>query len=397
MSLRRIGVTLLLAGASTWSACAIYDNSLLLPESAAFDGGDLEAGAADGGVDGGHDDAGCQLFGAPPPPTTNDGKENLDVTFAMAAFRLVPNGTASVNHPKAPVAMDLDRRCTCPGPPSCTSPAAKPDCDSDGGGDDATGDMWATFASLAPSQFNDDSLNAGLRLGYNGLLIRMRGYNGGKNDTQVTLIAYESPGTPGVEMKTPTLPKYDGTDVWTVSPASLVGGTGVDAGAGCEGNDTACLPLAFDTNAYVSNGVVVGHVNIPVTAGGVSAKLRVSLTDVVVVAPLIFDGKSYRVDEGQFAGRWEASAFLSSLQSVPDPLDGTQGLCGMSPTYINVKSMACSKRDIVSDPSKDNMGTPCDALSVTVSFSAVQAHLGPIAQGAPLSQRCGAGWSDSCP
>ncbi len=398
MSLRRIAVTVLLAAASIWSACAIYDKSLLLPVQADGDGGDVDAGApAEGGVEAGKAEAGCQLFEPPPPPIANDGNGNVDVTFAMSAFRLVPNGTASVNHPQAPVALDLDQRCTCPGPPSCASPASKPDCDADGGGDDATNTLWATFASLAPGQFNDDGLNAGLRLGYNGLLVRLREYNGGKNDTQVTLIGYESAGTIGVENKMAALPKYDGTDVWTVSPASLVGGTQVDAGAGCEGNDTLCLPVVYDTNAYVSNGVVVGHISVSVTAGGTSTRLRVQLSDVVIVAPLIFDGQSYRVDEALFAGRWALPDFLAALQSVPDPANGMQGLCGASTSYANVRQLACDKRDVMSKQLKDNMGGQCDAMSITVALSAVQAHLGPIVQPAPLEQRCGAGYTDSCP
>ena len=399
MPVRRNAVTLLLAGASIWSACAIYDRSLLLPvTSEKDDSGAADGSAADSSVgDSAASDAGCQLLQPPPPPATEDGTDNVDVTFAMSAFRLVPGGTASVNHPRAPLPMDIDQRCTCPGPPSCTSPAGKQSCDADGGGDDATGDMWATFASLSPSQFNDDALNAGLRLGYNGLLVRLRQYNGGKNDTQVTLIGYESAGTVGVENKMAAIPRYDGTDVWTVDPASLVGGSGVDAGAGCEGNDTICLPLIYDTKAYVSNGVVVGHISVPVTAGGASTKLRVALTDVVLVAPLIADGKSYRVDEGQFAGRWALPDFLDTLQSVPDPVDGMQGLCGASPTYANVKQIACDKRDVMSAQIKDNMGAQCNALSITVSMSAVQAHLGPIFKPAPLAQRCGAGYTDSCP
>ncbi len=398
MERRRAAGILTLAAACAWSACAIYDKSLLLAAPSEGDeAGTADGGGADGAIEAGRRDAGCQIFAPPPPPAKDDASGNVDVVFAMSAFRLVPGGTASVNHPGAPVPMDIDQRCTCPGPPSCTSPAAKPDCDTDGGGDDATGDLWATFAALAPSQFNDDSLNTGLRLGYNGTLIRLRNYNGAKNDTQVTLIAYESPGTVGVETKMAASPKYDGTDVWTVNPTSLVAGTGADAGAGCEGNDTICLPLIYDTNAYVSNGVVVAHISLTVTAGDVNTRLRVALSDVVLVAPLIFDGKSYRVDEGQFAGRWALPDFLGALQSVPDPLDGTQGLCGASSTYGNVKQMACEKRDVVSAQAKDNMGAECDALSVTVSFSAVEAHLGPIFQPPPPAQRCGAGYSDRCP
>ncbi len=398
MSRKHVVVILTLATASAWSACTIYDKSLLLAlPTEGDDGGTTDGGTTDGAIEAGTPEAGCQLFAPPSPPAANDGSGNVDVLFAMSAFRLVPDGTASVNHPRAPVPIDIDQRCTCPGAASCTSPAAKPDCDVDGGGDDATGDLWSTFATLAPSQFNDDSLNTGLRLGYNGTLFRVRNYNGSNNDTQVTLIAYESPGTVGVETKMAASPKYDGTDVWTVNPASLVGGIGVDAGAGCEGNDTICLPLVYDTKAYVSNGTLVAHISLTVTAGDVNTRLRVALSDVVLVAPLIFDGKSYRVDEGQFAGRWALPDFLGALQSVPDPLDGTQGLCGASTTYGNVKQMGCEKRDVMSAQAKDNTGAQCNALSLTVSFSAVQAHLGPVFQPPPPAERCGAGYSDSCP
>ena len=116
---RRTLLTFALAIAGAWSACAIYDKSLLLSGTSTDGDGGAEDGstATDAGLDGAGIDAGCRLFGAPAPPSTDDGTKAVDITFAMAAFRLVPNGTASVNHPHAPVAVDIDQLCTCPGPP----------------------------------------------------------------------------------------------------------------------------------------------------------------------------------------------------------------------------------------------------------------------------------------
>jgi hypothetical protein len=392
-----LAVTVLIAG-----ACSIYNSSLLLPLSAdgGNDAGDAGPALAEGGVvdAGGGDGDTCKHVEPPPRPTFEDGTPDagLDVVVAVTYARLVLNGTATVNHPQAPVGVDLDGVCTCPGPPSCVTPVAQNGCDLDGGIDDNAGKLFASFAAVSPAHFSDDGLNVGVRSGDYTSIYRLKDYNGGKNDMQVTVMAYRSNGLDGHQDGGSDTPKYDGTDVWTIDPDSLLGGDTVDGGATCEGNSD-CVPAAYDTNAYVSDGVLVAHIDAPIIAGGVTDQIRVELTQTVIISPIVFDG-TYRVDEGRLAGRWNLSKMLTSLQGVADPFgDPGAGLCGDSGTYLNVKTNACHAADLMTDPTMDGKGAPCDALSIASSFSAVPAHLGPIWSGLPKQAFCGgASYHDDC-
>jgi hypothetical protein len=151
----------------------------------------------------------------------------------------------------------------------------------------------------------------------------------------------------------------------------------------------------FDTNAYVTDGVLVAHLDAPFIVGGVTDQLLVEMTQTVIVAPIIFDG-SYRVDEGRISGRWNLGKMLTSLQGIEDPFSPGSGLCADSGTYANVKSSACHGADVTTDPMMDGKGNACDALSIAGSFSAGPAHLGPIWAGKPIKQWCGAAYQDDC-
>jgi hypothetical protein len=379
------------------AACAIYDASLLLPAngnatSDAGEGGAPDAANADGGL------FGCMGKHAPPKPTTEDGTADLDLVLAGHRLRFLPAGTATFDHPAAPTGLDLDSVCTCPGPESCMPLSNAMHCDGEGGTDDSVGDIFQTFALVAPDKFSDDAFNTDIAGGYGTIIFRVRSYNGGKNDKQVTLIVYASNGLDGIQDggKPPYVPKADGTDVWTLDPSSLLGGTSVDGGTTCEGNDNICVPFYADTEAYVSDGVLVAHLDFPISVGSSDSILVVKLSDTIVTATLLEDAGTFHIDEGQVAGRWNTVAFLSAISTLKDPFNKNQDLCGDSGTYANIKDRACKGSDLMSDPAADNTGQPCDALSIAVSFSAMPAHLGPIFDSPSKPSTCGPGWKDDC-
>lgn len=391
-----IAVAVAVAVMSTVAACALYDASLLLPAPSASeggaDGGALEASADAAAVV----DAGCMHFVAPLPPATDDAAMGPDRDFVVAAsfFRVVNGGAAT--HPPSPSGFDLDGVCTCPGPPTCTGTVAKGVCDLDGGADDNGGVFFAQYAMLDPAGFSDMGLSTGVVAGSNGLLYRVKGYNGQPNDTKVTVIAYESSGIHDADGG-PLAPTLDGKDVWSIAPNSLLGGNSVDGGASCEGNDQTCLPVFFDTNAYVSNGTLVAHIDHPFFIGYQISRIRVQLTGSVLVARLLPSGGGFQVDDGRLSGRWSTTSFLTAAQSLNDPLQPGVGLCGSSVTYQNIKSGVCTIADVMAEPGKDNTGVACDAFSMQVAFTAVPAHLGPIADEGKLRTPCGPTYEDHCP
>ncbi len=393
---RNVGIAGALAAMVT--ACTLYDSGLLLPASTTSDGGSdggMPAAVTDGAAP---IDAGCMHASAPSPPAKDDPSAAPERDFVVAAsyFRVVNGATATL--PPSPTGLDLDNTCTCPGAPTCTGTSSKATCDLDGGADDNGGIFFAEYALLDPAGFSDMGLSTAVTTGANGLLYRVKNYNGQPNDTQVTVIAYESSGIHDNDGGVLT-PVLDGTDVWTIAPNSLLGGDSVDGGASCEGNDSVCIPTFFDTKAYVVNGTLVAHLDHPFFVGYLVSRIQVLLSGSVLVAPLLPSGPSFRIDDGRISGRWSTTKFLSALQSVSDPLQGTgpNGLCGDSGTYANIKSGVCAIADVMTDPSKDNKNAACDAFSMQVTFTAAPAHLGAVAAPGKLRTPCGATYEDQCP
>jgi hypothetical protein len=394
MPLWRRGLVISASIGSMVAACALYDQSLLLPAPKNQEAGADASPAAP--VDGGTQvDAGCMHATAPSPPATDDPSTGPNVDFVVAAsyFRVVTG--AEAKSPRSPSGLDLDGVCTCPGAPTCNSPTSKGVCDLDGGADDNGGVLFAQYASVDPTGFSDMGLSTGVTTGNNGLLYRVKGYNGKPNDTSVTLIAYESSGSYDSDGGV-VAPKLDGNDVWSIAPSSLLGGDSVDGGASCEGNDTICIPVFFDTKAYVVNGTLVAHLDHPFFIGFAVSRIQSLLSDSVLIAPLVASGQGFKIDDGTISGRWSTTKFLTALQAVTDPLGGG-ALCGDSGTYQDLKNGVCTAADVMVDPGKDNMGVACDAFSFQVSFSAVPAHLGPVAPRGKLRAPCGTTYEDHCP
>jgi hypothetical protein len=368
---------------------------LLLPATDAASDASSNA-TLDAGGDGGAPT--CAHAHVPPPPTTEDGALDLDFVLAANRLRVFPTGAVPFAHPGPPTGFDLDGVCTCPGPESCTPIGAQRHCDGDGGTDDSTGTIFTTFETLAPTSFSDDAFNRLVTKGVGNIMLRVRSYNGGANDKQVTAIVYLSAGLDGIQDGgvPPHPPFADGTDVWTIDPSSLLGGGTVDGGPSCEGNDNVCVPLYVDTEAYVSNGVLVAHVDFPLRAGVGSDSIVIKVSDGVFAGPLIKgDGGTFRIEEGQIGGRWHTSDMLAALANVRDPFDQNSFLCGDASTYLNAKQIVCKASDLMASPTEDNTGQQCDALSLAMSFDDVPAHIGPIYAAPALPTSC-AGWKDDC-
>ena len=385
-----------MATAVLLARCAIYDSSLLLsaPGDAAAD---VVTPDAAGVLDAGVDADPCAHAHAPPSPTNEDGTADMDVVLAATFIRILPVGTIAFPHPAPPTGLDLDNRCSCPAPESCKPRGTTRHCDGDGGADDSAGELFAGFAALS-STFTDDSLNAGLRAGQFSVLFRIRSYNGGKNDKQVTTVVYSAKGlVNNADSGVSPAPAFDGSDSWLIDPSSLLGGSSVDAGTSCEGKDSLCIPLFADTQSYVKDGVLVAHVDFPITVGAAGGQIVLSISAGTILAKLIVEGGSLRIDEGQVAGRWNAGSLLTTLGESSDPIVKGNVLCKNAVLYQNLKSRVCNAADLMTRPTDDSTGKVCDALSVAATFSASPAHLGPIYSKPSDAPACGPSWKDDCP
>lgn len=373
-------------------ACAVYDKSLLEPLPAV-----VEAGGADAAPEASAEpDGGCVLATAPPKPNVPDGPDVAPFVLAVDSLRLDDDPTVDAGGAPVPVGLDLDGVCTCPGPESCTPPsqvsstAQKARCDGDGGRDNAGGRLFATFAGLSPT-FQATRLRDSIRRGGATILLAVRRYNGTADDPSVTVSAFLSPGIEDLRADGgAAVPRFDGTDRWTVSPTSLIGGETL-VGADCDTNPS-CLPLYADRDAYVSQGTLVARLDFPV---GVTEGFVLLIQSATVYGTLGGSGPTATLTKAQAVGRVSTQGILTGLGTLEDPFSSSY-MCKNNPTYQNVKKTICAAADVAADPRADRTPAACNALAAAVGFSASPAHLGVVFAPKPKSTECD-GWTDQCP
>ncbi len=243
------------------------------------------------------------------------------------------------------------------------------------------------FLSLLSVLGKQATITARIQNGDYGLVLRVRNYNETPNDDDIELAVFNSFGldrTPeaGSDAGLPptAVPKFDGTDRWTVDSKSLLGGN-------------AYLPNIVDTRAYVRDGMVVAQISNAIRIG----PYTVPIVGGVLVAKLTKVGKTFTLSEGTVSGRSNARELLTALESVPNPLDRTKYLCGDDAVYQNLRERFCKGLDLVTDEALDGRDAPCDAASFSIRFTASPANLGSVVDTGPLKKPCGDSWVASCP
>lgn len=341
------------------------------PAVAPSDASDAGADAFDGYF--------CEPTRWPQRPATGAGPAgDLSLVFAIQTFSFEADPTDA----GLPIGYDLDDTCTCPGPESCKRPRGEPPaCDPEGGIDNGGGEVLSSIVTVTGAQ-ND--VNEKLASGAYGLLFRVKGYNGLPNDPQIVFEMFFSHGTDGVQDGgSPTPPRFDGTDVYTIDPESAVGTS-----------PSSYISPFFDTEAYVADDVVVAHIDkAPVRIGPVQERIYGG----VVVAKLARDGADVRIADGRLVGRVSAAELLTSLDVLQDKSvrDGG-GVCPGSPPYQVVEKLVCGAVDVTANPTL-GADSPCDALAIAARFTARPARLGPIYAPPPRPHLCGPSWEASCP
>jgi hypothetical protein len=360
--------------------------------------GDLTAGRADAGsAEGGAPDAAvCVHAGPPAPPTAEDGPSLATQVFAVDAIRFFDGEDAGEGAPPPLVGLDLDRTCTCPGPGSCVPPgdAGAEACDLSDGRDNAAGPLLALFSNLAKGSGPERTVTQ-IRAGLFDILVSVQGWNGRPDDPAVIVGVQISNGIQGVEADAGTVPKLDGTDVWTVTPASVLGGSDL-VGRDCRTLNLPCIPVRADTAAYVSGGVLVAHLDVPMPIEGSRALLEIDFSSATLTARITPSGSSFRLT-GEIAGRWAADKLLDTFAHLPNPTDG-RALCSTDAgleLYGLVKQNVCTGLDLAATPAADRTGAPCDALSNTLSFTATSATLGKVFERPRGPEQC-PGFVDRC-
>jgi hypothetical protein len=358
----------------------------------------------------------------PPEPTTNTdtGYTNLTVVVAMQAIDIgvgveldgaVPAPDAqplTALSPQPHIGLNLDNECTCCGqPPSCNQPAADAGeiCDDTQGRDNTGIKLFRELKSSGVT--GNEDINQAMYAGEYGMLVVITGYNGGLNDTNVTVSILASNGIQGGGTA-----QHDGNDKWTVDPRYIYNG-GASVGVDCAMQPSACEPLSDVTtsNGYVSCGVLVAPFTtaVPLTFGGRAAfgGAQMLLQEPYLVGTLVSatvnNSPTFGIQNGAIAGRWQSRDLLSNMATIPDPFsDAGAFLCGSDPIYAaGLKPFICEIQDISYSSNFDNKPTTqCDSVSMAFGFSAAPVQLGVVASAPPTPAGCpqanGGLFSDSC-
>ncbi|MEA2748317.1 MAG: hypothetical protein QOI41_2460 [Myxococcales bacterium] len=393
-SLRRVVVSVAIAGAFAAGivmACGPGDLS------------DLTRGRADAAVVVGADVADvaiCKHASAPERPNTPDGPSIPNLVFAFDGVRF--DDGAEDSGPPRPVGLDLDRTCTCADPKlepeSCIPPdsgAVRP-CDGVDGRDNAAGPLVAA-ASASGKGVGPEAFQSQVRAGAFNVLTTVSGWNGLPDDPSIIVGIQLSGGLEGSQSDAGRpQPKFDGTDVWTVMPASVLGGADL-AGQDCRTIITGCLASKADTKAYVSGGVFVAHLDIALPIVTNNSSFTIEFVAATVTATLSRTANGYR-SVGEIDGRWPIDRLLPSLARIPNPITPGRALCATDSgleIYSLVKKSACEGMDLTANPALDRTNVPCDAISNAITFTGVSATIGTVYEPPSSNSDC-ADFHDTC-
>lgn len=337
-------------------------------------GGAREAGAEGAApVDAEVDARTCSLRHPPAKPEIADNEVPGALQFAIDALRIDDSETADASIPPG-VGFDLDQACTCPEPETCVVPLGAKRCDKDGGIDNALGRLFGFLGSVFPKDFGPDFATDKIRKGAYTVILTLAGWNREPNDPKVVLAVYSSPGLVGTEDGGTAVPKRDGTDVWTVDPASVENGD-AKIGTDCTKRPNDCFPAHYSTDAWVADGVLYARIDAKFSLSATGGRISLDFDDVQFVGRLLpFGGDRYRLD-GEFVGRWRVGRVLSALGNVKV---GSTPLCEQAAFYNAAKEEVCGAVDLPAAPGDEGRGKPCEALSAVFRVSAIPAFGGPI-------------------
>lgn len=356
-----LGVLVVLSLAGAIAGCVVYDPQLVT--------------ARDAGM--------CASRRPPARPSTADGADGPEVVFGLRQVFLDQGGAWSTT------GYDLDGLCTV-SPDfvgECTR-GGPPQADGVEGIDNVFGDgLYPIVEATVPGL--EEMAIAAQEEGRGLPILRVRGWNGTPDDPQIRVAimqgvfgtSAEGPdgGPPAVTITSPTeftladgspvpLPVWDGEDfLWPRTDAFLAGDPE--------------QPFIVDDAAYVADGVFVARlpdqVDIVFPTDDVGVLVR--LTDAVATGVLSADGME--LQPVTVAGRWRIVDLLSTAQNV--------GICMTDARYGLLVSQLNRIADVRSmPPEPGDPPSPCDAISIGVTFRGTRARLASPTPGLPLGDVC---------
>lgn len=313
------------------------------------------------------DDAGPRLTGVQPPPRTTrpEGDDQPPTVLILRDIQIVNDGSRG---------WDLDAKCTLP-PTSPTGTWERECAPTNTAGDDVVDldgcrdDAWAsevagTFAPLGAQL--EAAIATSMNDGVGPVMVRISGWDGdGDDPTVVVEVAPVAFGVPNGGVRGDLL-VWDGSDTFHPFAAFV------------EADGTAVIR---DEAAYVSNQVLVARFSedpvFPFRARDRSMTLQ--LTEALLTLHFQEDGDTPEV---VLSGRWPVEDALAELDH--------EGLCAGDPLRRAAEIRIRDSAD-VRERSRGGSGStaPCEALSISLGFTAVPGFWGDILEPAtPVPEPC---------
>jgi hypothetical protein len=270
---------------------------------------------------------------------------------------------------------DLDNLCTCPDVDArpCRNPNAGGDlqCDFENTGiDNAAGSILSV---LFPPEAND-RIQDTLRHGKNGLVVRVREWDGTADDASVNVAIFNVVGLKGDEDGAHPA-KFDGNDELVVDEQSLL-------------NVPDLGPKYFSASAYVTKGKLVAalpeydfriEVSTPLGTNVVAIPLRQA--HLVGTIQKVGTG-GVRILDGQLVGRLPVEDIFRQISGI--------GLCRADPPFADIKKRTCAALDLpLTTTTGRSTKLTCNALSFAIGTKIEPAKIaGSLA--VPITpSRCG--------
>ncbi|MBN9167764.1 MAG: hypothetical protein BGO98_02520 [Myxococcales bacterium 68-20] len=325
-------------------------------------------------------------------PRTEDGGT---VLFALSSLDL------GINPAEGPPGFDLDRRVTSD---LATSSCALPDAGDPRAllrsvGDPPSGVDNTTFALVQllrsyVAAFDPTRIDLRLRTGYFGLVFRIDGWNGAKNDDDVSVMAFPTIGY--WRVLDAGVPEWNGE---STRPFDR------DAGDLLMPDDRFRAATIGSTlrsaEAWINDGRLVARFDrlmLPIRSSVDDLRtFDFDLRDAWVAATVSFGNSDVgaSLSDGVIGGRVSASSLLTQISLVYDEQSGTHICSGV----VGTANILCDARDIRLSHCDDGRALRCDGLSFGARFDAYHLdQLGPFrgrydadfrAKGqVPPSERC---------
>ena len=298
--------------------------------------------------------------------------------------------------------LDLDSRCTnsstCPAMQVAQGPQGTQACiASEQLPFDGESCRDNTFASLQPVAaavpeigqrfgISEATFNCNLWRGTYTVALRVSGYNGETDDSDVRVDVYTATGTvrraswqcPAEDPR--SYPLWLTSWPWTVDSASLSEPV-QESGAWPDSK-------LSDAHAYVRGGYLVAHMPddslIRLATDGTQFRGWAMKVQGSVWTGQLVRGQDQRwhIQDGLVAGRLRSDDLVQSFRQL--------GLCegvGLDGFYEAVQEYARNGADLLADGSIDDKRN-CDAMSFGIAFEAAQLTPGPVADAIPLVECC---------